>query len=341
MAAASKPINSKALFQELGAKKLSTAYLFLGEEEGEKDKAIKLIGDILFGTEGERKNSTGNFHINNGELMDAAAFTMLQSMFSYKKLCLMRGFESSPSGKQHQSTLRDVIEGLPDGTCLVMTSTENRVPSIIPSDLAHIIKTVQFWKHFENDTVNYVNIAASKAGLRFTDKAMSILLDRTGRDIKKIDDTIEMVKFYGASKEITPEILKDLLNDNGGTSVYDFIEALFRRNPGAPVLLKRVLDDGTSEGRIIFEIIKHLEKIESYFKLTSQGMTIDEAVSKSGIFPRNANNFLRHTRSFPPEKVQQLYSGTVKTDWLRKSSGRTVSLASNPLLDLVALFLSD
>jgi DNA polymerase III delta subunit len=81
--------NSKKLMADLAKKDLRRMYLFMGEEEGEKDKCIAAISSILFSSQGDAGIYTGRFHCENDELMQAADFALSGSMFSPARLCVM------------------------------------------------------------------------------------------------------------------------------------------------------------------------------------------------------------------------------------------------------------
>jgi hypothetical protein len=126
-----------------------------------------------------------------------------------------------------------------------------------------------------------------------------------------------------------------LINDGSKISIYEFINKLFCKDAKSLSILKNLINEGIAEGRIIFEIIKHLEKIEKYHQYLKTGLKSSEAVMKCGIFSKNTEAFLIHTRSFYEIKINKIYSATVKCDLVRKMQSRHSELISNPLLQLV------
>ena len=330
-----KIINSKLLVKELENSKLSDIYLFLGEEEGEKDKLIAKIKELYIGKSQDVQNSCGNYHLENDELFEAVEFALMPSIFYAKKICVMRNIEGIKSNQSSKNILSQLFSNELVQTIIIMTSSLNKVPDILPKQVYPKITMVQFWKFFDSDIIKYINIASKRAGINILDSAIPLLMEKTGNDIKKLDEAIEIIKFYSQGKIIGNDDIEYLVNDGSKISIYEFINQLFCKDTKSLSMLKNILDEGTSEGRIIFEIIKHLEKIEKYHQYLKTGLKSSEAVSKCGIFAKNTEAFLIHTRSFHESKLNKVYSATVKCDLVRKMQNRHSELISNPLLQLV------
>jgi DNA polymerase III delta subunit len=81
--------NAKLFRQELERHRLDPAYLFLGEEEGEKDKYINRIIEMALPDQYMRTNAAGRFHIENEEFNSAVDFALSPSMFSSCRVCVM------------------------------------------------------------------------------------------------------------------------------------------------------------------------------------------------------------------------------------------------------------
>jgi len=330
-----KIINSKVLNKDLDNSKLSNFYLFLGEEEGEKDKIIARIKELYIEKPQDIKNSCGNYHLENDELSEAAGFVLMSSMFYPKKICVMRNIDGIKSNQSSKNILSQLFTEELSQTIIIMTSSFNKVPDIIPKSAHSKITIVQFWKFFDSDIIKYINISSKKAGINILDSAIPVLMSKTGNDIKKIDDAIEIIKFYSQGQPISNDDIAKLINDENKISIYEFINQLFCKNVKSLSMLKNLLDDGITEGRIIFEILKHLEKIEKYHQYLKTGLRSDEAVMKCGIFAKNTESFLLHTRSFYENKIHKVYAASVKCDLIRKVQNKYNDFISNPLLQLV------
>ncbi len=158
--------NSKQLAAELNSNKLESIYLFLGEEEGEKDKIISKIIDMRLKSQDEKNYSTRRFHLESGEFQDAAEFAMSASMFSESKVCVMLNVDSLKSKSDDKRLLNEILNTLPDSNIIIMTSPENKPPSIIDNKDIKKIKIIQFWRFFDNDISSYIINSIRKKNMK-------------------------------------------------------------------------------------------------------------------------------------------------------------------------------
>jgi len=328
--------SSKVFKAELDRKKLYPAYLFMGEEEGEKDKFIGRILDAIFKNTDERRNSTGRFHIDNDEFMAAADFILSSSMFSSSKVCIMSNMDALKNPKSYQALLEDIIFNKPDGTTIIMTTLKNRPPDFLTQKQLETIMVVQFWRYFDNDIYNYIMTCIRKMGLTIDEKGMNLLIERTGKDIKKIDEALEMIRYSGSGDIITGQTIAGLLHDVSEVSLFDFTDLLFKKDRKAIPLYKKLIDEGIPEGRIFFEITRQFDLLEKYYSFTEAGMAVDEAVEKCGINQKSREKFMASTRAFPGESLKKLYPLIARTDYRRKSSSSYGDITATPTFILVA-----
>jgi DNA polymerase III delta subunit len=328
--------NSKKLMADLSKKDLRRMYLFMGEEEGEKDKCISAISSILFGKEGDSGNYTGRFHCENDEIMQAADFALSGSMFSTSRLCVMYNIDGIKGLKENRSIIADIAANLAEGTVLVMTTAKNRPPDLIPSELLGGFEIIQFWRHFDSDISNYITMNMRKAGHSIADRALNLLIERTGKDIRKIDEALELIRYSGSAGIVTEELIRDIVNDEGELSVYDFIDMLFRRDRRAPGYCRKLMDDGIAEGRIFFEITRQIEQLEKYHALIDDSASPLEAMDKCGVQKRNQEKFAAYARSFGRESIGGLYRALVWADSRRKSGSQEYGVTGIPVFSLVS-----
>ena len=332
--AASKFQNSRQFKKELDQGKLGRIYLFIGEEEGEKDKFINTILDLEFRDQEDRNNYIGRFHMGTEDLLAAADFALSSSMFSEKKVCIIRDIDSIPVNNSNKILFTDIIEGMPDSTVLILTSSENRPPSIISSAQVNSIKVVHFWRYFDSDIYSYIQISVNKIGMSIDDRAIKLLLDLTGNDIKKIDEAINIFKYYGAEGVIDTGLIQDLISDVKNVSVFEYIDLLFNKDRRAFRVLKKVMDDGTSELLVLNLIIRQTETIEKYHSLIEKGESTEDAMKQCGIYSRNRDRFWYQVKNFPVEKVRKIFPLISEADYSIKSTRFSKSPVSNPVFDL-------
>jgi DNA polymerase III delta subunit len=330
--------NSKQLIAELNSNKLESIYLFLGEEEGEKDKIINKIIDMKIKIQDEKSYSTRRFHMESGELQDAAEFAMTASMFSESKVCVILNIDSLKIKSDDKRVLNELLNTLPDSNIIIMTSQENQPPSIIDKKESKNIKTVQFWRFFDNDISTYIISSIRKKDMKIDIPAVNHLINLTGRDIKKIDEALEILTDSG-EKSITPGIIKIYISDTKDVTVFEFVDSLFQKDKNCYLQLAKVLDNGTHELALLQLIMKQAELIEKYNHLTGTDLNSEAAMQQIGINPRNTKTFLESAKRFPSDSIKIIFPLIHEADKRIKSTGFSNNLASNPVFELVTNML--
>ncbi len=333
--------NSKQFRKELeSANPLHPLYLFLGEEEGEKDKVIGSIADRLFPGIDDRRGISSVFYMEEaGELAKAAEFAVSPSMFVSARMCVIRDADKITGGKAAAQLMRDLVENRDSGTTVIITAAESKPPAVLPKDILDLFKVVQFWRLFDQDIQHYVVNSIGKMGMEIEVAAVERLLDLTGRDIKKVDEALEMIRFSGESGIVTVDIVKNFVHDVRSTNIFDFLDRFFSGSPSALNELKKLLDAGTPDLLILTMIMKEAETMERYRNFLDRGMDPDEALKKAGVNPRAAEHFTRRVGKFDAKALTILFSEIARADSAIKSGGRSKFLLSHPLFDLTSAMI--
>ncbi len=324
--------NTKQLKQELDGEKLAARYLFLGEEEGEKDKFISRIMKMVFPDERERSAASARYHIENDEFLSAVDFALSPSMFSSRRVCVMYNIDSLQVSK-HGAMFSELIFNLPDSTLLIMTAMQNVPPGFMKADTLSSLHVFQFWRYFDNDIRNYIKMSFRRLGIAIDDLAVDLIIERAGNDIKKIDDAIDMIRFSGASV-IRAESVSAIVDDQKDSSVFEFVDFLFKRDKKSLALLKKLMESGTPELKIVYMILRQAEMIEQYYAFMEGGLSPEEAAKQAGVYSKNRDNFRRYTEAFPPEMLRRLFTLTSCADYRLKSGAGREGLTANPVFDL-------
>jgi len=331
---------SRQLMADLQKKKIERRYLFLGEEESEKDRAIETIRSFLLPDPDDRRNYSGLFHIENDELSPAVDFALSPVMFGPGKVCVMRNIDSLKSSAQAQNLLKELVSNLPDSTTLVMTSTKNSPPSMIRDDMLLSFAVFQFWKPYERDIMTYIRSSLRKNGMDIDEEAISLIADRTGGDMRVIDEALDLLRFGGAKKTVNAETVRNLVEDSRESSIFRFIDLLFLKRRTCIAELKKMLDEGTAELLILNRIAHQAEMLERYHMSILDGMTREEALRAAGVYAKKQQEFLESADIFPSDSVRKIFPFIARVDRELKSFRPSDNLAGNPLLGLCSAILS-
>lgn len=327
--------NSKQVAPDIEKGNLDRVYLFLGEEEGDKERFIEKIADKFLGTAEDRMLS--KFHCESGDIAAATQFAIESAMFSEKKMAVIYGIQSLLS-KRDQSFVNQIIEEIPDSTVVVLVAPDNAPPKFISSGLIEKTRPVIFWRMFESELQTFINKTIRDAGRTIDPYAVTRILSLTGRDFHKVKDAVERI-LAGSEGAVSEKTVVTLIADEREISVFEFIDAFFKRRRDVMRLLSTVIEDKGSELGILALMQREIDRIEQYHVLRAAGKLHDEAVGELRINPKSIEDFAAYTRSWDQEAIRRLVIMMSRADYAAKSSRVSKSILSNPLAEMVTEFI--
>jgi DNA polymerase III delta subunit len=332
---------SKQFNAELSKGLKGKLFLFIGEEEGEKDKVINSILNLKFSDEEERIQNCGKYHISddkNGlaEFISAADFALSGSMFSSNRVCIIRNLEMIGANDHTKNIIGDIFTSTPDGTIIIMTCMSNKLPGLIDKKYEDILQIVHFWKNFDSDLFSYINRSLKDLRIKLDDNIAPLILELTGNDIKKIDEMLNMISLVSADIPINSGLLRDLAGGIKDTSVFEFIDSLFLKDGRALLHLKKLLNENTAELFILNMIVREMELIERYYNLTESDLTHEEALTRLGFAgsKRRSDSFTSILKKAGKDELKKIYPRIAKAEYQIKSSGASNTLINNPIFIL-------
>lgn len=331
---------SKQFFTELHAGIKHKLFLLLGEEEGEKDKAVKLILDRVFGDSPDRGLNTGRFILSEDknardEFTAAADFVMGGSMFSQVRVCVIRNLQNVKFDEGLKNIFADMVAGMPDGTIIIMTSTENQPPAFIEKDFPGAVHIVQFWKYFDQDLINYIRKTLTDRKIDFHEKVVPLIIELAGSDIRRVDEIIDMAEYSGKGMHVGEEMIRELAGDVKEMSVFDFTDMLFRKDKKSLPYLKQLMDDGAAELLILNMVTRQADMLEKYYRLLDDKLNSEEAMTKIGLGSGKIRRekFGAILKRFTRDDLKRTYPLIARAEYMLKSSGSTGG-AKSPLVDM-------
>jgi len=333
--------NSKQFDKGLRRNLKSQLYLFTGEEEGEKDKIItKMIGIHLNGEE-NTSEYTGRYYLTDDrnimdEFIAAAEYTQSSSMFSSKKIVILKNIDKLKSSSQNSILIEELFTQLPEDTVLIMTIAKNSIPAFIEKAFPENGEIIQFWKFLENDLFNYIQKSLNDKGLKPDSEAINTIIELTGNDIKKIDEAINMLYYSGSDIRVDAHTVKQIIGDTREITVFEFIDHLFSGSRKTLSILSHILDEGVADLLILNMILRQTDLIEKYYLLIDNHQSPDEALKKIGVAfskPRK-DKFMSFTKKIKRQFIPKIYPLIARTDFKIKSGQSGESKISNPIFEL-------
>ena len=328
--------NSKMAAPAIEKSDIANIYLFLGEEEGEKDRFISLIGDAYFGKKTPiDQRPLSRFYMQSGDAVSAAAFALSSSMFDPKKICIVADIEKAAL-KQDQLMIGEMIRDLPDSTLLIMISQENTAPKFITDELMSLIQPVVFWRMFENELQNHITLAFKEKGRIIDFNAARRILSLTGRDLRKVNAAIDRILTGTDEAAVTEKSVITLIADEKEISIFELIDAVFKRRKDSLLLLCKVIDEGAAELQVIALLEREAKRIELYHELRTHGLTHDDAIGDLHISPKGMDDFTAYLKAFPASELKKFMVLLSKADYAAKSSRLSGSILSSPVAGIIS-----
>ena len=327
---------SKNLKEDIGKGKLDPVYLLMGEEEGEKEKCISMILDALFENVPERSNCVSRFHIENNEFTAAAEYLLSQSIFYPTRACIMNNVDALKPDDPTNAVMSEIFQTIRQSMTLIMTTRNNNPPNMLTKKMMEKTRAIQFWRYFDKDIEHYIALSLAKLGLSMDRRTLELLVELTGKDIKKIDDAIDMLRNSSEKKTIDEETLRAMVHDQRDSDIFEFIDALFVRNKKALQLLEKIITSGTEDLFILNMILKQCEKIELFFSATEEGKSTEEALTNCGVYQRKRDLFWKMTRAYDRARIRKVFPLIARADYELKSGKKSRDLARNPLFNLTS-----
>jgi DNA polymerase III delta subunit len=321
-------------------------FLFLGEEEGEKDKIISTILGYTFKENEDRVQNTGRYYINEDknaqeEFTSAADFTLAGSMFSSSRVCIIRNIENIKINDTIKNIMDDMMTSAPDGTIVIMTSMANQAPAWIEKKYENLVHVVQFWKNFDSDLLNYIRKHLNDKKISYDDKIIPLLIELTGNDIKKIDEMLDMISLTSKDIPLNETLVRDIAGEIREITVFEFVDSLFLKEKRSLSYLKKLLEEGTAELLILNMIIRQADALEKYYTLLDEKNNQEEAFIKLGLGASKIkkDKFTAMLKKTGRENLLKVYPLIAKTEYSIKSTSIGSSIISNPVFVLASEIL--
>ncbi len=325
----------KQLNRELEKKELHKIYCFIGEEEGEKDRAIASIGRLHFGTAERESWDLQRFHAED-DLKRAVGSIVSTSMFSTKSLVVLYSINRLQVTTENKMLMREMVTNIPPETLVVLTNDDNRLPSLVSREISGNIQVYHFWKYFESDIIGYINRGAKERGFELEENVPEMLFEMVGSDTRKVDSVLDQLMYASINGRAGAEDIKNFTTSQPGSPEFEFIDLFYSDDRRAYEMLEAAVDRGISELLLLTLLFNQAERIEQYHDMRGRGISDGEIFKALKITPGKQKIFSRQVGRFAPERVQSLFPEFHRADYALKSTGRPQSLMGNPMLSLLS-----
>lgn len=325
--------NAHDFMQKLEKGLFAHRFLFLGDEEGLKEKSTAKIYELLEKKFGKDCVALSHFHAESGDFEKFHEFILSPSMFTPAKLAVLTGLNSIQSTNENKSKFSDILTNIPPSSYIILHADGYNVPKAIPREHHDVIITVKFWRLFQNETEKYLMQSLNRLKIQYDQDALQQLIALLGNDVKKLDDALEKISFSGQSK-ITKDFIIDFIYRERDSNIFELLDCLLEKSMRSIQLIQSLLFDGVYELSILALITRNFENLMLFHKGIKEGKAPMEILNNLGIKEKNKQKFIGNADHFPPEIIKKIFvfiheaEDKIKGGWQYKSS------LSNPIIEL-------
>lgn len=330
--------NARDFNQKLEKGIFAQSFLFLGDEEGLKEKCTAKIIELLEKQYGKESVAISRFHAESGDFGKFHEFILSPSIFTSAKLAVLSGANSIQSNNENKIIFSDILTNIPHSSFIIILAEGYAVPKVIPKEHHDAIITVKFWRLFQNEAEKYLMQSLNKCKIQYDPDALQFLILLLGNDVKKIDDAVEKISFSGQSR-ITRDFLMDFIANEPDSNVFEFIDSLLEKSPRSIQLLHALLLDGVHELSILSLLTKNIENLMRFQKGIEEGTSPAEMLKSLGIREKNQSRFIANANRFSQSSLKKIFSFIHQAEDKIKGGTQYKTLLANPLVELAEKIL--
>jgi len=181
---------------------------------------------------------------------------------------LLRRFESARSGKRRDDGgsregtgpwkgLPAALAELPDSTTLVFVDGELGAGNALLRLLAPVAEAREFPSLRQRAVPDWIRTRAAKLGLDVAPRAISLLAELVGNDLRTLSQELEKLGVYAQGRKIEEEDVKALVSSAREASILAMVDAVVEgRTNVAYRLLEDLRDEGFSSMRLLSMITR-------------------------------------------------------------------------------------
>ena len=262
----------KQFIAELEAGKITSVYLFEGEEGYLKEEALKKLKKRIISPEYKEFNYErfSGANISASQIIESANTFPLQAK---KRLVVVE--EVDKLSDEDQRALGRYLDNPVGTTCLVCTGEKLDKRKRLYKTFLEKGKVVSFYPLWEGEVMAWIKGKIEKEGKRISSQALLYFKDRVGNDLRELNNEIEKLVLYTHPKRvIEKEDVEEAVGEGKGMGVFDLTRAVREKALSrALFILCRLLEKGeeplrihslvTREMRILLKIKEKEGKISS------------------------------------------------------------------------------
>lgn len=162
--------------------------------------------------------------------------------------------------------------------------------------------------------------------------AVHALADHVGADLRLLDNEIEKLITYRRGETVTANDVRELVAAVQESSVFDFVDALGKRQAKTALdLLHHQLEHGNEVPPLFGMVVRQFRLLLQMKDLATRGMTLEAAIQQTKLHPYPAQKVWEQSSNFTLPRLEEIYRRLLETDIAIKT-GRSEPLVALDVL---------
>ena len=331
--------NFEKFKQDLEKKKVAAVYLFSGPQEELKRGAIKLLAGTMIPPGWEVFNLDQR-KAPEAEIIELQNLILTAPWGAEKRIVLVFDVDKLELEKRHR--LAELVEKVPDSTCLVLTAEKIPEAEILSKAVARKGEIIEFSAFREDKLEGWIIERVEKEGKKIDQRTAESLAQIIGDDLALLGEEIEKLATYvGEGKTIKEEDVLAQVSASPEFKAYQLIDyvAVGDVKNSLEVVQDVMLTDGYA-GIITNQLVQDFFYIWRIFTYTGSKSDFPSLVAHLGLGRQafRVSKYLTCSRAYNQAKVEQALKRACLADFaLRHSPVSPRILVEELVLELCSL----
>ncbi len=314
-------INYQTILAQINQKKIVPIYLFLGEEEYQKEEIILKIKKITFPTP---ESMEFNYDVFYGDEVDASCIIGVANSFpmmhEWKMVVVKKADSLSAQGK---NLLAAYGENPAPFTRLILLINKLEATHALYKAVAKKGTIVMFYPLFDSQAIAWIQAQCrQKSKKTISQPAANLLVQRVGTKINNLNTELDKLLLYVGDKPSIEEedVIKSSL-DFHSENVFSLIDAIgYRKKVQSLTIFKKLCDQGEEFLPILFLITRHFRLLWQAKELQEQGKNLTQIATILNIrFKKQQTTIWNQIKLFSFTELKKIFELFLQTDVRLKS----------------------
>ncbi len=245
----------------------------------------------------------------------ALDFVRTAPFLSPKRMAVL--FEVEELEDDDRDALVAALEGLPSWAALVLVAGEGDVrKDAFLKKLAEGAEMVSCRPPYDNEMPAWLDARAKKAGVQLERGAVRVLLERSGKDLAGMCQSIEQLAvFVSPRKRVEEKDAEQLVGRSLQTDVFKLVDAVLDKKPAlALAMASSLLSEGTRPFEIVAVLAGQVERLRRGAALVERGASPAEIGRELKVHPYFVDKFVRQAEQARGGKATKLAASLLECD---------------------------